>query len=97
MYSGTPTARRSFGTQRDDVRPQGVRTGEEKKMSDMESKPGDTHEEILRELHAALDLTETHLKRITKPSACEANPVDLLIRLRQSVTTQMSGHRRTAG
>ncbi len=66
-------------------------------MNHIESQRGRSDEEILRRLHDVLDLAEAYLKRITKPDPCEANPVDLLLRLRQSVTAQMSGCRHTAG
>ena len=81
----------------DDTRPQGARPKRGKKMNDVQSGPDHSDEEILRNFHDALDLAEAYLKRITKPNACEANSVDLLLRLRQSVTAQMSGHRHTAG
>lgn len=81
----------------DDTRPQGVRPNEAKKMNHIESQRGHSDEEILRKFHDALDLAEAYLKLITKPNACDANPVDLLLRLRESVTAQMSGHRHTAG
>ncbi|UCC31779.1 MAG: hypothetical protein JSU86_05780 [Phycisphaerales bacterium] len=66
-------------------------------MNHIESQGDHSDEEILRKLHDALDLAEACLKRITKPNASETNPVDLLLRLRQSVAAQMSGHRQTAG
>lgn len=72
---------------REDLRPQGTKPRDEPKMSDMESKPSEPHEETLRELHDALDLTEAHLKRIAAFDHDGAQVVDLVVQLRQRIIT----------
>ena len=56
-------------------------------MSDMESKPDNASEETLQELHDALDWTEAHLKRITRLGRDGAHAIDLVVRLRLTITT----------
>lgn len=56
-------------------------------MNDIESNPGDPRKKILRELHDALDLTEVHLKRIATFDREGARFVDLVVELRQRITT----------
>jgi hypothetical protein len=63
-------------------------------MNDIESKPGDPHEQILRELHDALDLTEAHLKRIATFNRDGGRVVDLLVQLRREINMQLSRPRR---
>ncbi len=83
MYWETRTAGRRFGMRRDGARPQGTKFGDEKKMSEMESKSGDPRYEMLRELHNALDSTEAHLKRIPASERARPHLVDLLLQLRR--------------
>ncbi len=88
MYSGTRTARRSFGTRRDDVRAQDTKPREEPKVNDIESAAGDPRGEILRELHNALDSLETHLKQIPVSECVRPDPIDIIAQLRRQIIAQ---------